>query len=660
MKLILPQFLIFIFTFIYTAQAQIASFPEVTYQEANMTKISLDSSASAVVLIEKGNTSIQSSEYDRAYMVFHTYKARIKILNKEGFDQANFTIPLYKYGSTFERIENINGTTYNLENNKITSSKLERKNIFNENKAEYLKLSKFTLPNIKEGSIIDVEYTVVSPDIFNFRTWDFQSDIPKLKSEYNVLIPGVYQYNVVLKGALKLTDTKTSVNNNCITMFNNSINCSNITYIMDSIPAFVEEPYMLAAKNYMSAIYFELKEAYVMGGQKKTFTKNWSDVDRELLLEKEFGGQIKKKDFIKEKIDPSILAISDPIVRAQKTYDWIQQSIKWNNTYGKYSQNGVEDALKNNNGNIADINLALIAALNAANIEAYPILVSTRNNGLPNNLHPVISDFNYVIVGAKINNEIIQLDASDRLLPFGQLPLRAINGEGRIIYNKKSSEWIPLTNNIISSTYYIFNGKLNLDGTIHGELLIQNSGLDAYNKRREILDFPSFEEYTEKLDERMTNIDFKKTEIDNLENTENILSINSEIVMNIDQVIKNGTFHVNPIFIDRTTKNPFNLDERTYAVDLGARRNEAYEINIEMPEGTTLTNGPKSMSIKLPDNTTKYTYKSKYENNTLSVTQLLQLGKAIYSTDEYFGLKELFSRIIQQSKVDYTFNYQAP
>src|SRR5690606_7715156 len=108
-----------------------------------------------------------------------------------------------------------------------------------ENKSEFLKLTKFTLPNIKIGSIIEIEYQIVSPDIFNFRSWDFQSDIPKIRSEYNVRIPAISNYNVTLKGALKLENTtKPRRESDCIVVMGQRVDCSNITYSMNDIPAF--------------------------------------------------------------------------------------------------------------------------------------------------------------------------------------------------------------------------------------------------------------------------------------------------------------------------------------------------------------------------------------------------------------------------------------
>lgn len=640
---------------VFNTHAQIEDFPKIQRHDLEQKIFSIDSSAVAVVLSEKGQTFIESSDTDRAYMVFHNYKVRIKILKQEGYDEANFTIPLYKFGNTFEYVRNIKGSTANLKDGRIVHTAMEQKNVFNENSSEYMKLVKFTLPNISEGSIIDVEYTVISPDIFNFRTWNFQSNIPKLQSEYNVRIPAVYTYNVTLKGFLKLNDTKSRLDQQCLFIHNTRVDCSNITYSMNDIPAFKEEAFMLARKNYLSAVYFELVEAYGANGNKQSFTKKWTDVDRELLSEKSFGGQLKKGSLMKAQMDPAIFTIDDIHERANKTYQWVQQNIKWNNYYGKYSQNGVESVLKNKKGNIADINLALIAALNAANIEAYPILVSTRENGLPHDLHPVISDFNYVIAGVRINGELIQLDASDKLLAFGQLPIRAINGNGRIIYSKKSSEWISLENKIVSSTNFTFNGKLGVDGKIRGKLSVIQNGLDAYHKRKEILNYNSLEEYEEALDSRMSNIDFDSFEVSGLEEGNNILSTDMDIVIEAGQSSSKDIIILNPIFIERTVKNPFNLDNRFYPVDLGARKEESYEINIEIPEGMTLASGPNNINLTLPENSARYFYKQDFKNNVLSVMQRVSLAKSYYTEEEYFGLKELFSRIIQQQKIDFTF-----
>src|SRR5690606_21179400 len=161
-------------------------------------------SAEAVVIKEIGKTELEPVEADRALRVVHYYTVRIKILKKEGANRANFTIPLYDFGKDFEYIRDIEGVTHNLENNKIVTTPLTSTAIYFEKTSPYLQLSKYTLTNVREGSVIDIKYRIYTPDILNFRTWRFESDIPKVSSVYTAIMPATYQYRVILRGPYQL------------------------------------------------------------------------------------------------------------------------------------------------------------------------------------------------------------------------------------------------------------------------------------------------------------------------------------------------------------------------------------------------------------------------------------------------------------------------
>lgn len=654
-----PILLVILFSYTVFSFAQVTEFETVNQSHFIDFKNDIDPEAEAITILETGTSFIEVSDRDRGLRVFHNYKTRIKILNQEGLEHANIVVPLYLYGKDFEYIEDIKGITYNAEEGRIQQTLLQKQSVITENKSEYVKLVKFTLPNVKVGSIIEFEYKITSPDIFNYRSWEFQSDIPKIRSEYNARIPAICNYNVTLQGFLKLDDTKSRIETGCMSVLGMRVNCSNITYIMSNIPAFKEEAYMLAPKNYISTINFELKEMTNPNGGVTKYTKDWKDVDIELLTDKDFGGQLKKLNFFKERIPKEIIALEDPHIRAQAINKWVSNHIKFNNIYGKYAKDGIEKAFERKSGNVGDINLALIAALNAANIEAYPIILSTRNNGLPHDLHPVLSNFNYVIAGIKIGNDIIFADATEPLLPFSQLPLHCVNGNGRIIYSKKSSEWIELKSNAVSVVEYVFDGKLDNDGFLKGKLNINSHGMEGFEKRKSIAAYPTFEEYYESWDDKNTQISISNGLVHNLENPENLLIEEYDIEVQFEnKLTKEQPFLINPIFIARKSKNPFNLDERTYAVDLGAKRNEKHVIRIELPKGMVLKNMPAKKNIGLPENSARYFYETTLSDNILQVTQQLALNKSIYSSDEYFGLKEIFSRIIQQMQIDHEFTYQ--
>src|SRR5690606_9627166 len=214
-------------------------------------------------------------------------------------------------------------------------------------------------------------------------------------------------------GFYKLTDQQSSLLKDYFLLSGRRIDCSKLTYIMKDIPAFHEESFMLAPKNYKSAINFELMQYYSLNGARQNLSKEWKDVDRELLNDRSFGGQFNKDNTFK-RISSEIYDKDDSEEeKARKIYHYIKRQIKWNGMYGKYSQYGVKDALEKRSGNIGDINLALITACQSAGIEAYPVLLSTRENGLPKTIHPVISDFNYVVAQIRLNDKNYFLDASE-------------------------------------------------------------------------------------------------------------------------------------------------------------------------------------------------------------------------------------------------------
>jgi len=622
------------------------------YDDFNFDRNTIDSTANAVVLKEYGTTSFYVDDLQGRLVLIHEYHVKIKIFNKDGFKHANVIIPTYKDGNTEELIQELKGSTFNLVDGRSVETVMDKKAVFTENRSKYTQLTKFTLPNIKDGSIIEYSYTLQSPLLFNFKTWTFQSDIPKVSSTYVANIPGNYNYNVVLRGYYKLSDQKSELYRECIRINGTPMDCSKMTYVMNNVPAFIEEDYMTAASNFKSAIYFELSDVTQLNGSKQKYTLSWNDIDNQLVTEKSFGGQMKRKDAFKEIIPSIIKDAKDDLTKAQDIYNYIKKQIKWNNYYGKYSEENIKTVLANRSGNVADINFSLIAALSAANLDAEAVILSTRDNGLVNKIYPVMSNFDYVIAKVNINGTSYLLDATDPLLPFGLLPLRCINDQGRVINLKKPSYWIDLKASVKNATNYTLNGKLTKEGKIEGTLVIISNGYSALNKRKDIKKSNSIEEYVEKLDESLTKISINNHEILALDSAERPLVEKYDIVFSAFQDSGKSNFQLNPFFINRISKNPFNLMERTYPVDLGASSDERIVISLTLPEKLDMAEKPKDMAIALPSGGGRYILQTTFEDQKLNVSQVLQLNKAIYSPDEYLYLKEFYSKIIQNQKTD--------
>lgn len=633
----------------FLASAQDFTFGRPTSEEVELKKYAKDTSANAVVLNEFGTAYISNQNGN---LIFE-YHVRIKIFNSRGFEHGNVEIPVrISDANNFETIRDIKAITfYPDENHAIRSSTLDAKQIFKEKKAgKYYDLTKFALPNLRDNCIIEYSYQIESPFLRTFRTWDFQSDIPKIYSEFCAKIPAVYNYKVTLRGPFKLTKNVGVVDKECFTPGGGfKADCSKMTYAMADVPAFVEEDYMTAASNFKAAMSFELSDYVDHRGGKHNLSKEWKDIDRDLKTEEWFGIQLKRKDFFKDKISPVIANKSTELDRAKAIYSFMQGWFKWNNYYGKYSDTGIKKAFENRSGSSADINLALVTAMNAANLNAEPVILSTRNNGLLNPLFPNLTNFDYVVCNVTIAENSYLLDATDPMLPFGLLPLRCINDRGRLMSFDKPSSWIDLK----ASQKEYKNIRVNLlvddTGKVNGDVIVTTDGYAAYERRKAIKKFNTTEEYVEDLDERMPKIKITKSAFLNIDSLENRLTESFNIEINAAQ---NEQININPYFMNRIAENPFKLAERTYPVDLGAPVETRVIMQLKFPDKFKAHNLPEPLALSLPNSGGRFITQASLDGNTVILSYMMQLTKSVYSSEEYYFLKELYNKIIQTQQAD--------
>ncbi len=418
---------------LYSQEEKSTKMGQITLEELKMTTYEKDTTANAVVLYEHGNYYTEPVDFNNQT----DYYYRIKIFNKNAFDLANISINLYdKY------VKNIKATTYNFDKyGNIEESHLLEKDIYTLKKGEKQVETRFTLPNIKEGSVIEYSYSTTSRYLDHLEGWSFQSDIPKIKSEFDAAVVGNYKFNARLTGFLKLDKDNPSIKEGCLYVpgIGNGA-CVIYSYGMNDIPAFKEEAYMTSKKNFIAHVSFDLKSYTSEKGERTKYTTTWKKAEGSFKTIF-FKGQMAKKGYFKKNLPPSLFSNTNPLERAKNIYKYIQNHFNWNNKLWGTKSSNIKKAFQEKSGGVYPINISLYNSLQAADIESYLTVISTRGNGFPTKLYPIIYDFNYVIVKAVIDGKDYFLDATEKLLPFGLLPERCLNGEGRVLDFKKGSYW---------------------------------------------------------------------------------------------------------------------------------------------------------------------------------------------------------------------------
>lgn len=620
------------------------TYGQFSLKQLEMNRYDPDTSAVAVVLNEFGRSAFDNAGDHNLIFYYH---ARIKILKTDGLKYANIEIPLHKNEGRQEMLQSIRASAYNIEEGVPRDVHVDIRKVFTENRGPYLDIKKLAIPNVRVGTVIEFEYTLESPFYFNFRKWEFQSDIPKLSSDYWASIPGNYVYNIILKGFLKLTTNQSSLVKECFTPGGGQkADCALFKYGMKSIPAFVEEDYMTARSNFISSINFELSEVHYFDGRVDKITREWKDTDQEFRKHPNFGVQLRKgKDLGEDQIDPLIAGDTDELTKAKKVYKFMQDWFRWDEDYGKYSES-IKKAFDKKSGSVADINLSLIAALRYAKIDAEPVILSTRDNGSPTELHPVMSDFNYVVAKINIGDKSYLADASDDFLPFGMLPERCLNGKGRVLGDKESY-WIDLKPADKAKRLSMLNLKLDSDGVLRGTLQSTFMGYRSVSQRKKLYSFNSKEEYINDLKNSLHGIEITKFEIENSDNREMPLVQKLDIEIDAFDNPNAATLFFNPFLLGRWEQNPFKSTERLYPVDFGTPLEYTMILNVDFPEGYEIVDPPERLALALPNGGGRYLFEVHNSGNRITINSSLSINKTAFTSVEYQYLKELFSRIIQ-------------
>lgn len=617
--------------------AQTKKFGKVDKASLQMKVYSKDSSASAVILFDKGYTYISSN--GSRLIVIHERHTRIKILTKEGYDWGDVEIPFYQRKGYKETITRLRAATYTLENGQVTQHKVSRRDFITEKQSKNWLAKKVSLPNIKEGVVIEYSYKKTFPFSPSLEPWYFQKSIPVIYSEIKTrLTSGEASFVKLLQGSIKVNHKPQER----LDRDRREID----TWVATDVPKFESEKYMTQADNHITKIEFQLNK----------LVTTWRDLDQKLVKHSNFGKPVIQTNFGQNILNKAA-KISDPKAKAQMIYDAVRTQILWNKKTGFLTSKSLKKVYKEKTGNTADINLLLTNLLRRAGFQAFPVLVSTRSHEKINLLYPLITKFNYVITTMLIGNDGYFLDATDKLVPFGLLPYRCLNGAGRLITGRNiKNYWFNVYQGAKYQESINIALSLNDEGTLAGSIKMNDYGYSALasrkkaqekedNKNKDIKGKSGGEE-DEKAD--LAGLKVLKAKRLNLDNI--YKPIKTELKVKIeDKAQKAGNMiYLNPMLYWQTKESPFKLKTRQYPVDFGYNRQQSYYLKLKIPKGYKVESLPKDKGLTLPFKGASYFYSAKQYKDYLVIVSRLSITIPVFNPTQYLYLKEFFAQLVDK------------
>lgn len=615
-----------------------------------------DSAAAAVKLFDVGNGYFEIGPGGSFVYIFERH-VRYRIIHKKGYDLADLEIRLYRDGKgNEEKVDIINAATYNLNNGKIEISKMAGDAKFTNQVDNKHIIKKITLPNVKEGSIIEYRYRTKSDFTFKLDDWYFQEKYPTIYSAFSITIPEYYFYKIEAGGYYDINKLDPIDNIQTMNLSNGagksetlSIKTTKTQYYIKNIPAIKEESYITTLDDYVSKIGFELNATHFPQEGYKEYTSTWPKIIKEMMDNDNFGGYIQKKNPGRELIKEIIKDETTPEGKMNLIFNYVKNNIKWDNKYRVYTEaNSPKSVLEKRSGNSSEINLLLLNLLDAAGLESYPVIISTRENGTHPG-YPLATKFNSVIVMTVTGAQQNLLDAVNKNNTPGLLNYANLNHRGlKIDRSSKAGEWISTDNINTSRNSISYNLTLDSENKLKGTLSISRSNYEGLQVRNAYQAAKNQEEFLKNYKNDKPGLEISNYKIENLDKAEEALIESMDVTIEDNIEAAGNLSYFMPLLYERTKENPFTLEERNYPVDFAYPKEENYHISIELPVGYKPDQLPKNEKFQLPENGGSFTIMYAMNDNKLNMVSKISLLKSTYSSDEYYNLKELFKNIVRK------------
>ncbi len=578
--------------------------------------------AGAIILLDDGSMEIYNAGRD-GLSVFQRHRI-VKILNPQGHRYLNVVIPY----SPASRVDNIMARTISPDG-KITV--LDKEDIFDITFYPFYvfysdrRAKLFTLPAVEDGSIIEYRYRVNVRTYTFSHGWQFQDTAPTLLSRFTLVEPSEWDVHYRVYG-MEL-EPQTDINP---PSFKN-------TYIWEvrDVPPLKTEIGMppirkTAAHLIMSPIGIE----------------TWDDVAAWYYRLAE--PKIAAGSGIKERVLQLTEGVATEKEKLRRIYEWVRDHIRYiavSIGIGGFQPHPAEEILKNRYGDCKDMTTLLCAMVREAGIDAYEVLISTRQNGVPDTTLPSQLVFNHAIAYCPtVGDSGVWMDATAKGCPFGQLPWYD-QGLPVLVVGDGGKASLPTTPRLPpDSNHSAVNWHVALDSTgmarINGMSIV--SGAPAVEMREEFI-ASSMEERREWLERwlarRCPGVTLDSFRIESIDPVEDPLQVIYTFRAQQFAIRRPGELVFSPGTISSLDLSAyFRADERVHPIQFMYGHKNELHLTVDLPDRWTAEEPAWSDSLTSPFGSAAWSWQS--DSTRYHIQSVLRLEGEDIPPDRYAEFRD--------------------
>ena len=613
----------------------------------------IDTEASAVILYE--HTSVDIVFANRHEQQTLTVRRIIRVLKSDALNLANVSV-VYPSDNINNYVYDLQGITYNLKGDKLEETELPKEDHFKEDNGNNLYVIKFLMPAVKEGSIIDYTYKVVSVAQNQLPIWFIQGNYPKLTSEFELYYPANYAITTISHTHLtpkeygSIADLENSTNDFSHFIHAGATKYTNSTsyWVRKNIAGIKkDEPYVNNVNKEMERIE-NLVTGFTSAYGNSNFMNSWDKANDFIMKTLGIEKQINDPN-------PFLDVVVDSIKKADTSQVDITRSIYMyvRNNYecAQFNLGNIKnlyDVYDKKKGDVLSLNLLLSAMLVRAGIHASIMLISTTNNIPFNPSFPVLGRLDYVACAVTFRDSTqIYLDASDKNNCYGLLPPKCYNGFAWVLgdpghgtqltsemLTDKTVQGIKISNFTDSSAQLEIKEKLGLQQSI------------ATRKKHAKDDKALRTFYKENAQKFPSNISISECTVENEENPDTNLVITYTGTMHFDNT--NNAVYLNTSLLPLLKENPFKAATRELPIEFPYISENKYFMTLMLPETYQPDSLPEPLGFDFEKGSIEYkrVYSYSPQAHILTISSNYNINKIAYPSEYYESIRELFGKIL--------------
>jgi hypothetical protein len=616
----------------------IPEYGNITIADLEMKDCNFEPGASVINLLKYEDITLNVLDRENySSNIFTRVRHRIKIFKKSGFKYANISIG---YNGKDSKIADIEGATYNLDaNGQIQISPLGKSDIYKIKDSKKNKTISFTFPDVKEGSIIEYQYTWKDKNTYYIPSWYFQNNIPNVLSVCKITRPYFCSFQKKITGDWPVQED---------TVIDNSKEEMQLVnyYAMKNVPAFEPEPFMSSSRDYKYRIDFltalrETKyDAYIRE------SKNiWQGDNAWLLGNYFFGGQFDEEIPGTKKFIDSVKALPEVSAKVAAIYKYVKQKIRWNNYY-YFRSREMKEVWEDGEGTSGEINLSILNLLRKCKVVCFPVLYSTREHGKVDYNFNNISQFNTVNIAVVNGKRFNLLDGTSPYLSYDVPPFNVVNRTGMLIdYLNSTKINIDFNRTLLRDSIYVY-ANIDSNGIIKGKIVKKYFDLSKSLKLETGVSGEDDEENDK--DDKKIRLSRSEIKIDSsfqLDKENELLPLTEISTFHYEVPYTNDFYFLNPFLFSDFSKNPFMEKTRNTDIDFGAGSSSAVEVEIALPKEIMAEELAKNKEMFNADSSIVFNYRNEIKNGIVYIHSNFAINHPIFEKSAYSGVKIFFDGI---------------